>query len=137
MHFLLDNPMSCIFLYFPLFDIWRTFVIMYSIFLDFVSIWLFWCLFLDKQWDTAGQERFRTITSSYYRGAHGIIVSIIISITRFLLHLLANHKSLPHAGGFSSGCLWCHRSRELQQCKAMVEWNWPICKWKCEQAFSW
>lgn len=25
-------------------------------------------------WDTAGQERFRTITSSYYRGSHGIIV---------------------------------------------------------------
>ncbi|ELQ76787.1 GTPase Rab1/YPT1, small G protein superfamily [Trachipleistophora hominis] len=25
-------------------------------------------------WDTAGQERFRTITSSYYRGAHCIIV---------------------------------------------------------------
>jgi len=26
------------------------------------------------QWDTAGQERFRTLTSSYYRGAHGIII---------------------------------------------------------------
>ena len=26
------------------------------------------------QWDTAGQERFKTITSSYYKGAHGIIV---------------------------------------------------------------
>lgn len=25
-------------------------------------------------WDTAGQERFRTITSSYYRGAHGVII---------------------------------------------------------------
>jgi len=24
-------------------------------------------------WDTAGQERFRTLTSSYYRGAQGII----------------------------------------------------------------
>lgn len=25
-------------------------------------------------WDTAGQERFKTITSSYYKGAHGIMV---------------------------------------------------------------
>lgn len=25
-------------------------------------------------WDTAGQERFRTISSSYYRGANGVIV---------------------------------------------------------------
>ena len=25
-------------------------------------------------WDTAGQERFRTITSSYYHGAHGIVM---------------------------------------------------------------
>eukprot|EP01116_Phalansterium_solitarium_P014354 TRINITY_DN31973_c0_g1_i1.p1 TRINITY_DN31973_c0_g1~~TRINITY_DN31973_c0_g1_i1.p1 ORF type:complete len:207 (-),score=46.90 TRINITY_DN31973_c0_g1_i1:172-792(-) len=25
-------------------------------------------------WDTAGQERFRTVTTAYYRGAHGIMV---------------------------------------------------------------
>jgi len=25
-------------------------------------------------WDTAGQERFRTLTASYYRGAHGVIL---------------------------------------------------------------
>ena len=31
-------------------------------------------LFLPTQWDTAGQERFGTIVSSYYRGAHGIII---------------------------------------------------------------
>ncbi|GAU50956.1 hypothetical protein TSUD_411440 [Trifolium subterraneum] len=27
-------------------------------------------------WDTAGQERFRTLTSSYYRGAQGIILEV-------------------------------------------------------------
>ncbi|NP_001183679.1 hypothetical protein Zm00014a_001968 [Zea mays] len=30
-------------------------------------------------WDTAGQERFRTLTSSYYRGAQGIIMVYDVS----------------------------------------------------------
>lgn len=33
-------------------------------------------------WDTAGQERYRCITSSYYKGAHGIIV--VYDITNHL-----------------------------------------------------
>lgn len=28
-----------------------------------------------NQWDTAGQERFRTITTTYYKGAMGIILA--------------------------------------------------------------
>lgn len=30
-------------------------------------------------WDTAGQERFRTITASYYRGSHGVVVAFDVS----------------------------------------------------------
>lgn len=36
-------------------------------------------------WDTAGQERFRTITSSYYRGAHAVIIGFdLTDYTTFL-----------------------------------------------------
>eukprot|EP00040_Diaphanoeca_grandis_P022497 m.120910 g.120910 ORF g.120910 m.120910 type:complete len:204 (-) comp28839_c2_seq1:163-774(-) len=31
-------------------------------------------------WDTAGQERFRTLTASYYRGAHGVIMVYDVSV---------------------------------------------------------
>ena len=41
-------------------------------------------------WDTAGQERFRTITSSYYRGAHGIIV----------VYDVTNRESFEHVKGW-------------------------------------
>lgn len=45
------------------------------------------------QWDTAGQERFRTITSSYYRGAHGIIVSRDCLSQRYKLALVTGKVS--------------------------------------------
>ena len=39
-------------------------------------------------WDTAGQERFRTLTSSYYRGAQGIIFGVAFTS----LHLDGTHS---------------------------------------------
>lgn len=36
-------------------------------------------VFKFQIWDTAGQDRFRTITTSYYRGAHGIIIAYDIT----------------------------------------------------------
>ena len=38
-------------------------------------------------WDTAGQERFRTLTSSYYRGAQGIILGTKFTTSSFLMNV--------------------------------------------------
>lgn len=38
-------------------------------------------------WDTAGQERFRTLTSSYYRGAQGVILVYDVSSRATFEHL--------------------------------------------------
>eukprot|EP00475_Leptophrys_vorax_P021530 TRINITY_DN2925_c0_g1_i1.p1 TRINITY_DN2925_c0_g1~~TRINITY_DN2925_c0_g1_i1.p1 ORF type:complete len:209 (-),score=59.71 TRINITY_DN2925_c0_g1_i1:81-707(-) len=38
-------------------------------------------------WDTAGQERFQTITSAYYRGAHGIILVYDITSRESFEHI--------------------------------------------------
>lgn len=39
-------------------------------------------------WDTAGQERFRTLTSSYYRGAQGIILTYDVTRRDTFEHLV-------------------------------------------------
>ena len=38
-------------------------------------------------WDTAGQERFKTITQSYYKGAHGIILAYSVEDRESLIHI--------------------------------------------------
>lgn len=38
-------------------------------------------------WDTAGQERFRNITKSFYKGAHGIILTYSITEPTSLAHI--------------------------------------------------
>lgn len=47
-------------------------------------------------WDTAGQERFRTITSAYYKGAHGV----------FAVYDLTNQQSFKDIEGFWLGEVW-------------------------------
>ncbi|QQP53278.1 Ras-related protein Rab-35, partial [Caligus rogercresseyi] len=51
-------------------------------------------------WDTAGQERFRTITATYYRGTHGVLVVYDVSdgesfanVKRWLHEIEANCSS--------------------------------------------
>jgi small GTP-binding protein len=44
-------------------------------------------------WDTAGQERFRTITTAYYRGAHGVI--IVFDVTSKTTYTNAYNTWLP------------------------------------------
>jgi Ras-related protein Rab-1A len=38
-------------------------------------------------WDTAGQERFRTLTTAYYRSAHGVILIYDVNDKESFLHL--------------------------------------------------
>jgi Ras-related protein Rab-18 len=46
-------------------------------------------------WDTAGQERFRTLTSSYYRGAHAIV--FVYDLTRREVRFPRAHRASPPA----------------------------------------
>ena len=39
-------------------------------------------------WDTAGQERFRTLTSSYYRGVHGVVLVYDVTNRESFEHIL-------------------------------------------------
>jgi Ras-related protein Rab-1A len=50
-------------------------------------------------WDTAGQERFRALTTSYYRGAHGVIVVYDVTEPASFSHLASWMKDVDlHSG---------------------------------------
>jgi small GTP-binding protein len=53
-------------------------------------------------WDTAGQERFRTLTSSYYRGAHVRLLNSTIRlinghISALSIMMIESRARLPYA----------------------------------------
>ena len=56
-----------------------------SVKLQIVIIIYYYIIFI--QWDTAGQERFKTITSAYYRGAHGVIIVYDVSDKKTFGHI--------------------------------------------------
>jgi small GTP-binding protein len=45
-------------------------------------------------WDTAGQEKFRTITSSYYRGAEGVIIVFDLNRQETFDHVAKWHEQI-------------------------------------------
>jgi small GTP-binding protein len=49
-------------------------------------------------WDTAGQERFRSITSSYFRGAQGAVVVYDVTRPDSFQHVLGWLEDLDKAG---------------------------------------
>jgi Ras-related protein Rab-8A len=49
-------------------------------------------------WDTAGQERFRSITSSYFRGAQGALLVYDVTNPASFQHLLGWLEDLERAG---------------------------------------
>ena len=64
-------------------------------------------MYSSLQWDTAGQERFRTITSSYYKGANGIIlvydvsdeVCLVSFFPRLFVHPVFDHLQYVQTSG--------------------------------------
>ena len=49
-------------------------------------------------WDTAGQERFRTITTAYFRGAHGIMLVYDVTDQRSFENILSWMSQIQEVG---------------------------------------
>ena len=73
-------------------------------------------------WDTAGQERFRTLTSSYYRGAHGIVLVYDVTRPETFQHLaqwLAEIEMYSPGGGKNVVKLLVGNKSDLEQDRAV------------------
>lgn len=77
-------------------------------------------------WDTAGQERFRTITSAYYKGAHGII----------MVYDLTSDQSFRDIQEFWAGEVKLHPFRLKNLRRRMWSWLLPATRQTNSKASS-
>eukprot|EP01105_Mastigella_eilhardi_P008993 TRINITY_DN2149_c0_g1_i3.p1 TRINITY_DN2149_c0_g1~~TRINITY_DN2149_c0_g1_i3.p1 ORF type:complete len:939 (-),score=238.17 TRINITY_DN2149_c0_g1_i3:129-2897(-) len=66
-------------------------------------------------WDTAGQERFRTITSSYYRGAQGIILCYDVSDRTTFNNIRAWLGEIERYASENVSVVICGMKRDLRE----------------------
>ncbi len=65
-------------------------------------------------WDTAGQERFKSITSSYYKGAKGAMIVYDITNKESFLHLDKWIKEVRDNGGKNINVVICGNKSDLE-----------------------
>ncbi len=58
-------------------------------------------------WDTAGQERYRTITQSYYRNAHGVILAFDLTRERTFTNISRWMDDIKQYCGMYNGVIKC------------------------------
>lgn len=66
-------------------------------------------------WDTAGQERFRTITTSYYRGSHMIIVCYDITDKKSFTNLKNWFDEIINYAGNNTYIILCGTKSDLEK----------------------
>jgi Ras-related protein Rab-18 len=74
-------------------------------------------------WDTAGQERFRTLTSSFYRGAQGILLVYDVTRPETFHHLETWLEEVDHfcvGGGATVAKLLVGNKADLEDQRAVT-----------------
>jgi small GTP-binding protein len=74
-------------------------------------------------WDTAGQERFRTITQSYYRSAHGVIITYDITKQETFIHVQQWLDDVLKYAGNNVLCLLIGNKKDQAEYKREVSFD--------------
>lgn len=79
-----------------------------------------------QMWDTAGQERFRTITSSYYRGAHAVLIVFDVTnedsfrnVAKWIAELEAVHSNSAGVGSLNTQILLIANKVDLNKSRVV------------------